>query len=231
MNMRGTLITGMVMLSLVASGCASHKSVDAPSLVYVPDSAETDARDGVAVQTKAIHDKQDLEAYFGQDLMKYSILPVQIAVHNKAYGAPLPFNRDGVRLQGPNGESLTGLSVDQVMDEAKKSYWRTAGWTVAFGIFGAVPSAINITNTNNKMRGDYEKRLIENGIIHPGETREGVMFFSVPKESNSLNGWKMSLLLKDPNQAKTVAVESPLSGTILVRKAESNPDVAKNSSN
>jgi hypothetical protein len=205
-------------LLLLLVGCASHKVVETPSLGFDLTAQDKQiVENGVSLMARPIHRQAELETYFGTDILKYGILPVQLNIQNKDHQGALSFTTESLSLINPDGARAPLLSVDQVMEKAKKSYWRTAGWTVAFGIFGAIPSAINVTNTNKEMRADYESRIMKDGILQQGSVTEGTAFFSVPPKLDSLNGWKLSMVLKGSNGNEDLILSQALNGTILAR--------------
>ena len=162
-----------------------------------------------------------MEKYFGDDMLKYGILPIQVSITNGGHEGSMVFQPDGLNLAGPDNQHSTMLSLDQVYDKTKKSQWRTAGWAVGFGILGLIPSVINVNNTNNKMRADYETKMLSGGNIAKGEVKEGVAFFSVPPDIKSLEGWQLAIMVKDFTDKTDVVIKYPLTGTV-------EPRVAKN---
>jgi hypothetical protein len=201
------------------SGCASHKVVHQPSLLYDLNAQENKIEnEGVICMVKPIHLKSELESYFDDDLLKHGVLPVQISLCNKSYGGSLSFSVDSINLVDPSNARSPLLSCDQVLDKIKKSYWRTAGWTVAFGVFGLVPSAINVSNTNRKIQADYESRLIKGGNLIEGGITEGLAYFSVPEDLSNLSGWTVSVILKDNKRERNVVLDHCLSGTVVSPK-------------
>ena len=116
------------------------------------------------------------------------------------------------------------MSVDQVMDKVKKSQWRSAGWTVAAGVFGLIPSAINVNNTNKKMRADYESRVFKGGNLNKGSTTEGFMFYSVPEDIGTLDGWNLTAILKNADGDSDLMLTQGLAGTIVKRERKEKSD-------
>ena len=110
------------------------------------------------------------------------------------------------------------MSSEQVIDKAKKSYWRAAGWGVAYGVFGLIPSMINVSSTNKTIPADYESRIIKGGNLICGGVTEGLAFFSVPEDLSNLSGWKVSVILKDIESSEDIVLEHGLSGTIIPPK-------------
>lgn len=206
-------------LILLTFGCATHKSVHQPNLSYDLKSQENKIeQDGISCMVKCFHLKSDLMNYFDDDVLKYGILPVQINLQNNSYPRPVVFNTDGINLIDPTGTRHPILSCEQVLEKMKKSYWRTAGWGAAFGIFGIIPSAINVSNTNKKIRADYESRTIKGGNLICGGVTEGLSFFSVPEDLENFSGWQVAVILKDIQQPKDIILQYGLSGTIIPPK-------------
>lgn len=175
-------------------------------------------KDGIALMTKCFHLKSEMETYFDDDLLQYGILPIQINLQNKSYPKTVVFNIDGINLIDPTGTRNPIMSSEQAIDKAKKSYWRAAGWGVAAGIFGIIPSMINVSNTNKKIQADYESRMIKGGNLICGSVTEGLAFFSVPEDLSNLSGWKVSVILKDIKSPEDIIIEQGLSGTIIPPK-------------
>jgi hypothetical protein len=224
MNTRTCLIICITLF--LSYGCASHKAARQPDLSYDLKAQENKIdRDGITLMVKTFHLKSELSTYFDEDLLKYGMLPIQINLQNKSYPNPVVMNIDGINLIDAMGTRYPGLSSEQTYDIAKRSQWRSAGWTVAAGIFGLIPSLINVSNTNDKIRADFESRQLKSGNIICGGMTEGLMFFSVPEDLSNLSGWKISIILKDVQNTKDIILQYGLSGTIIPpkeRKEEKN---------
>jgi hypothetical protein len=173
---------------VLLSSCASHKAARQPDLSYNLEAQESKVdNEGVALMAKCFHLKSEMMTYFDDDILQYGVLPVQINLKNNSYPRTLVLKTDGINLIDPTGVRIPIMSCDQVIDKAKKSYWRTAGWAVAFGLFGAIPSLINVSNTNEKLQADYESRMFKSGNLISGSETEGLTFFSVPEDLNSVH--------------------------------------------
>lgn len=226
MNLRLFFIFCLVLVSFF--GCSTHKAARQPDLSYDLKAQENKVdKDGIALMTKCFHLKSELVTYFDDDLLQYGILAIQINLQSKSYPKTVVFNTDGINLIDSTGTRNPIMSSEQVIEKAKKSYWRTAGWGVAFGIFGVIPSLINVSNTNEKIQADYESRMIKGGNLICGGVTEGLIFFSVPEDLSNLSGWKVSVILKDIESSNNIVLEHGLSGTIIPpkerkQKAEDN---------
>lgn len=217
MNKRFSII--ICLLMFFTFGCATHKAAHQPNLSFDLKAQENQInQDGISYMVKCFYLKSDLDTYFDDDILKYGILPVQINLQNKHYPRPVILNTDGINLINSTGVRFPMLSCEQVMEKIKKSYWRTAGWGVAFGLLGVIPSAINVSNTNKKIRSDYESRMIKSGNLVCGGMTEGLCFFSVPEDLDNLSGWQVSTVLKDIQEEKSIIVRYGLSGTVIPPK-------------
>jgi hypothetical protein len=204
---------------VLLSSCASYKAVRQPDLSYNLEAQEKKVdTEGVVLMVKCFHSKSELITYFDDDILQYGVMPVQINLKNHSYPRPLTLNTDGINLVDPKGVKIPTMSCEQVVEKTKKSYWRTAGWGVAFGLVGAIPSLINVSNTNEKIKADYESRMFKTGNLICGSVTEGLVFFSVPEDLNSLNEWKISVALKDKETEKDIILGYDLSGNIVPPK-------------
>lgn len=216
--MKKCLILVGCLLTLVA--CAEYKAVRQPNLSYDLECQQNKVIcNGLELMIKPIHLKTDLRNYFDDDLIEYGVLPIQVNLCNRS-SETLYFNVEGLNLIDPTNSRLPVMTSQAVVDKAEKSYWRTAGWTVAFGLFGLIPSAINVSNTNKKIQADYESRTIKSGNMVPGSITEGLAFFSVPPDISSLEGWRLVVALKNGGNNDTLFVEVGMHGSIEPRPKE-----------
>lgn len=205
----------------IIHGCASYQVTSAPPLGYDLEAQNKKAeKEGVLLLAKPIHQIPELEKYFDDDPLKYGILPIQIYIENKAHDPALICATEGINLLDPTDVRIPALTVEQVMEKVKKSHWRTAGWTVGFGVFGLVPSIINVNNTNKKMRADYETKLFDGGKLGKGSSTEGFMFYSIPENTSTLDGWALAAVLKGTDESEDLILKQSLSGKIAIREKE-----------
>ena len=205
----------------IIHGCASYQVTPALPLDYDLEAQNIKAeKDGVLLLAKPIHQIPELTKYFDDDFLKYGILPIQIHIENNEHEPALICAPEGINLMDPSNARIPALTVEQVMDKAKKSHWRAAGWTAQFGVFGLVPSIINVNNTNKKMRADYETKLFNGGKIGKGSATDGFMFFSIPKDTHSLDGWTLAAVLKGTDESEDLILKQALSGKIAIREKE-----------
>ena len=209
-----------VLVLALIHACASYQATTAPSLAFDYGARQEKVEaDGVMLMAKAMHRESDLRQYFDDDPLKYGILPVQIHVENQSNEPYVYCTCDGFNLVDADGNRMTTLTVDQVMDEIKRSHWRTAGWTVGFGVFGLIPSAINVNKVNKKMRADLETKIYTGGQLPSGHAEEGFVFFAVPETMESIEGWKLAAVVVGTEYELTLEV--PFHGTVARRV---NPD-------
>lgn len=196
--------------------CATYQTTTAPSLAYDYGARQHQVEeDGVVLMAKAMHRESDLRQYFDDDPVKYGILPVQIHVENRTNEALFNCSCDGMNLVDANGDRMTALTVDQVMEEIKRSHWRTAGWTVGFGVFGLIPSAMNVNKVNKEMRADLETKIFHGGQLSTGHAEEGFLFFAIPETIDSLEGWKLAAVVV--GTFDELELEVPFEGAVARR--------------
>ncbi len=212
----------IVMLLVLSTACSTHKAVRQPNLTYDLNAQQNKMnQNGLELMIKPIHLKSELTTFFDDDLLEYGILPVQVALCNKTEET-IHFSTEGINLIDPSGNRCPLMPVQSVVDKTKKSYWRSAGWGVAFGVFGLIPSAINVSNTNKKIQADYDSRILKSGNMVSGAVTEGMAFFEVPENFNTLDGWKLAITYKDPLNDKMEIIEYGMTGNIKKRELPEN---------
>ena len=203
----------------------THDVQEAATLETLPENkAERIESQGFEFIAKPILTEEEHLSYFDNDLIKQGILPMQLFVANVESDDMYQLKPENIVVTDINGVRKTGLTVDQLVQKTKKSYWRTAGWTVLFGVFGAVPSAINVSKTNAKIRSSYTAKIMKESTLRKGAEAEGLMFFAIPKDSDSIENWELSMILKGTTTSETVPLKYQLRGDIPERKSQESTD-------
>ncbi|OPY67189.1 MAG: hypothetical protein A4E57_02431 [Syntrophorhabdaceae bacterium PtaU1.Bin034] len=218
---RSVLLCSLLLSLCFVVSCASHKTSSLPPLTMDVNAQKTKLEEkGFVSMAKPIYNQAELKTFFDRDLIVDDVLPVHIYLLNKSYGKPCTFNVAGINLLDSSGSRVPMLSMEQLMDKVQKSHWRSLGWGAAFGLLGAIPSSVNVARTNEKIRVDYEGRVLKNGTVFPGASAEGIAFFSIPANTSSLDGWKLTTVIADPSDSTNFNIEHLLEGTIETREKE-----------
>ena len=205
------------------SSCASYKAARQPDLSYNLEAQQNKIdNEGITLMIKCIHLKSEMKNYFDRDLLHYGILPVQIYIKNKSYPKTVVLNIDGINLIDFAGAKNPMLSCDQMIEKRKITLWYMIGTSVS--LFDPTSFMIGSLETSDKIKkiqSSYESHSIKFGNLISGGVTEGFTFFSVPKDLNNLNGWKISVVLKDMETNKDIILDYGLNGTIVPPKERS----------
>ena len=203
----------ILITALMFFGCATHTPIKQPNLNSNLEAQQTkQILNQVEIMARPIHRKSENKAYYNEDLILYGVLPFHVCFKNNDPNASCQINLENAALVDPDGSPRPPLTLEQVCEKASKSYIRTAGWGVAFGLLGAIPSAINVATVNEKIKADYESCMIKGGELVSGGYTEGSIFFSIDSKIESLDGWKLQLCLNNLNDPKFVTFD--LSGDV-----------------
>ncbi len=207
----------LLIATLLVAGCASHNVVKPASLITSPSAYEKKvSKDGVDFFCTTYVGVDEVKQYFGEDLIWHKILPMQVVLSNKS-DETLVIDRQSIMMIDPDGKECQPLSIDEVIRKAKKSYLRSGGWGVAFGAVGLGISAYNVHKTNKKVQADYESRILEDGNLVPGAVSEGFLFFPIDASLETLEGYSMSVGLRNVENGKTFFVKYDMSGDVPKR--------------
>jgi hypothetical protein len=205
---------------LACAGCANHKTEPLPELGYGQNKPQDEAKkNGIVFMVRPIHEKAQMETYFKDDLLEHGILPIQIHVCNESYCCPVTFESGDLALRNAAGEAIPAMPMDAVLEKAERSYVESAGSAAIFGVVGLAISAGSVTNTNQNIRADYNSRKLKCGKLVPGDVMQGLVFYKVPPELDSLKGWKLTLKVTDPAKGKTTSLRCKLKGSVEPRPA------------
>ena len=212
-----------IVTALLVFGCASHDVQQTATLETLPENkTERVESQGFEFVAKPILTEEEHTSYFDNDLIRQGILPLQLYVGNVESDDIYQLKPEDIVVTDSSGNRKPAMTVEQIVQKTKKSYWRTAGWTVLFGVFGAVPSAINVSKTNEKIRASYNSRILKESTLRKGAEAEGLMFFVIPKDSASIDNWELSMVLKGTTTSDTIPLKYQLNGDIPERKSENS---------
>lgn len=210
---------------IFVAGCASYVSTRQAPLNINP----------IAQQNKKISDDTESMVFpittqnlqkqiFDTNLTKKGYLPVQISIVNKK-DCNLTFDKDGVVILSPEGVEIPRTSNLDVARDTDKSIGRTVGWTVAFGVVGLIPSALNVSKTNKRIQADYVAKAPIEGNLVPGGMVDGILFFKLPdKKIKSLNDYKINIVLHDELRNEDINITHALYGDIEYEGSKEDED-------
>jgi hypothetical protein len=187
------IVSVLMMLLISVFGCATHDSIKTPDLVSNPDClAEKQVKNDVEIMMMAIHDKQSLKSYFDEDLIALGVLPVKVSIDNIGEN-PCFIGVEYAHIADPHDAKSAAMTLEEVYNRTSKSYWRTAGWGVAFGLLGALPSAVNVASTNQKIKADYDTCMLKDGRLPAKTHTDGTLFFEIDEKVASLDDWTFKI--------------------------------------
>ncbi len=154
-------------------GCASYKPTPLPNLQ--PEFATySENIENVTLAAKALS-KEESKKYFDRDIIGKGYQPVLMTIINDS-------NRH--ILFSPEGVSLPVISSQEV---AEKVHTSTAGRATAYGVgalflwplvIPAIVDGVKSSQANTQLDRDFSEKNIEQMVINPYSTHNGVIFFS-----------------------------------------------------
>lgn len=164
-------LLSLVFVSLY--GCASYKPTPLPNLQpeFAPYSENIE---NVTLASKALSEGE-CKKYFDRDIIDKGYQPVQMTIIN---------DTDNSILFHPDGVSLPVCPPEEV---AKKCYTSTAGRATAYGVgalflwplaIPAIVDGVKSHEANTELDKDFGEKNIEQMVINPHTTHNGVIFIS-----------------------------------------------------
>ncbi len=201
-------------------GCASYKPTPLPNLQ--PEFATySESIENVTLACKTLS-KEECKKYFDRDIIGKGFQPVQMIIVNDTENA-IVFHPDGV--------SLPVCPPDEV---AKKCQTSTAGRATAYGVGAlflwplAVPAivdGIKSHEANKELNRDFSEKNIEQMVINPYTTHNGVIFISNKDYQESFT---VKLLNRETKQQYEFYVKGLTGHFILDEKASHKSNETKN---
>ncbi len=155
-------VSALLLALLFTSACASYDLVRPParSADVYPDAH---GRDGVVVAVDEITQPKRAERYFGADLLKHGILPIQIIVSNHT-GDRIQITPADILLQHGR-QIIDPLPLERVV---------------------AIPESKGLMITDGaeeSLEKFYESIVFRETVIAPGDTYQGVLFFQGERQN------------------------------------------------
>lgn len=215
MYWKQTFILALIVLLFAGIGCSSYHSTRQAPLSINPIAQQAKkVNKGIESMVFPITTQSMQKQIFDNDLVGKGYLPVQISILNKK-DRNVTFSRDGVVLLTPEDIVIPRTLNLDVARDTDKSIGRTVAWTVGFGVFGLVPSAINVSKTNKRIQADYVAKAPIEGNLVPGGLVDGILFFKLPEEEiKTLNGYKVNIVLRDELTNEDINITHTLHGDI-----------------
>jgi len=193
MNLRNlALVSGLAVLGL-SVGCIRSYNVTPLS----PASLNTELKTtiGVEVRTKGFLDAKDVSEKFGTKLANdRQVVPVQVQINNKGPESYKVLRANFVLLETGQNIKLDSLSNEQIYELGRHGYVAPVCGVLFGGILG-LPSLITTMNSNDRLRDDYNRKLLSDTILDPGKEASGVVFFD-PAAKNLQRSGKYKLVVE-----------------------------------
>ena len=213
------VVTGFV-FSILLFGCASYNAVVPTAANYTNNTMAVEkVVDDVKVGALPVCTKEDAKKFFDDEtLSRNGLIPiyVYIALVNNA-----PDHRiTSIAIKTPDNKVLERLSLEDAYAEVKKWY---AGRVLAWGLLApiAMPfSAINVSNTNDRIREDMTAKEFVAKEVKKGEIAQGFVYFKVDEKTTSLDGYSAIFSFQGSDDEKTHEVILPFKGNITAKSDE-----------
>jgi len=213
------------LILFLLSGCTYYMVRHHPDLSHDVKAQESEVnKNGIILMVKCIHIKSEMKTYFDRDLVHYGILPVEIYIQNKSYPRTVFLNIDGINLIDLTGAKNPIMSCDQIIDKVKEKQYFMIGTAIGIATFnpGVIPDSLLYSRRIEKFQYSYKSHSIKFGNLISGGVTEGFTFFNIPEDLNDLNGWKISIVLKDKETKNDIIIDYALSGNIVPPKKRSS---------
>ena len=171
----------IVFISALVLSCASYKATTIPKLN--PEFAPKSAKQGEVACAVKVFTKDDCRRYYDKDLIGKGYQPIQITISNQSKSYYL-FSKDGI--------SLPTVPPEEVSQKAHRS---TVGRATAYGVgalflwplvIPAIVDGVGSSKANTQMDIDFAAKGLQETIIQPYSTINGVIFVATTELQQNL---------------------------------------------
>jgi hypothetical protein len=198
----------LLILSLVLQyGCVSQgnfrmANMDSSSSAVV-------SSDGITLFVKPILDSDKLESYYGTNLVKKGILPIQVRILNESK-YDVGVSVDNFSLIDRQGESHKVINLDNIYEKVKNSHAFVVLDIPLILITGAPLAHVALSGSNIGTDTNLKVTIFKDGVIPRQKSMEGIIYVHLAKELQSVNNWVFSskIFLRDSD--KNMVLTTPL---------------------
>ena len=188
-------------------GCAGHSTF---ALKQLTNSEHIQInKNGVSIFVRPFIKTDELQNYFAEDLVQKGILPIQLHILNESE-SDIGITTDSFLLLPPDGNVINTATSDDAYRNAKSGYGATPIFTIAFLTVGFLGSIGNVTDANIKLSSDLQSKLLKSGIVQKHRFSDGVVFFPIKKNIQTLDGWHLSIPVYCRNISETFNIKIQL---------------------
>lgn len=192
---------------LLLFGCSSHSTFALKPLDG--DNKAKAMQNGVTLSARPFLTTKELKNYFGEDLVKKGLLPLQVHILNES-DSDIGVVVESMGLLPPDARSIMAADSSAAYKKAKSGFGATPIHVLAFGMVGLFGSTANVTAANMKLASDLESKLLKDGIVQRHKYVDGVVFFPIQGAPRSLNGWHLYLKIYHRKKMESFEINVPL---------------------
>ena len=180
-------LTALLAAILIVAGCASYETQKTPTIAQKAGSQEEVSASNALLEVHAVPmlKGETAKAFLGINPSSTGMAPILFKIRNIG-ASPIKIDLSRSYLSSKSNERSPCLSLDEACKRALRSDAEVVGWTVAFGLVGGLVSGSKVTEANRTLESDYQQKQFKPTLINSGGLGEGVVFFDVPKEKQSL---------------------------------------------
>jgi hypothetical protein len=194
------------LLVFLLIGCTSYTPANFTSADLLQRNEAVVKSEGREIHVVVLKDRRLARNYVGIDPVRSSMVPVFMKIIN-AGNDIVKVDIPGTSLLTDAGESFHSLTIDQAIEKAMRSDAEVVGWTMAFGITGALASGSKAASANKSLEEDYHNKSFKPTLLNTKSSGEGLVFFHVPAEKQALiNAIAIQLFNLQSNEPKKITI-------------------------
>lgn len=139
--------------------------------------------DSLAVTLYPLTAGEEIQKYFGANLLEDGILPVYFFAENRDDSASFVFQKEKFYLG--TQEDFQALNVQQVQSSKEAM----GSSLIALGGLVTVFGGIKLVSDAKVVRHNIQKKQLHLKTLSPGKKMEGFLFFKIPEKQNESQFW------------------------------------------
>ncbi len=207
--LRRSVLPPLLSFLLLVGACSAARLPDfqPQAIDQYPQRAE---RNGLVVAAHALTDEDQVERYFGTDLVDDGILPVLVVAANRGSDSSFIVLSDSIQLARPTAKA-TGDDVASTTASQAVGYTGLAtALVVPVVAIALIPTAAAMLSSAREQSYSFLTKQFHSQTVSPGEQVSGFMYFKLKDGSLPAPGTVVRVRVLRPGVGQAQLLEIPL---------------------
>jgi len=207
-NRSSPLLAPLIFLMVFISGCGSTLRLpqfNSPERDAYPYSKK---ENGVSVAIRPFLQVEEVEKYFGDNLLDQGIVPVYVFAENTTPSTSFLMLEENIKVEGREIHRSDSEIGDQSTSTAMAAAGSLGGIFPPLILF--MPLAQQNSSDASMIKYNFAKKKLRAATLSPGRHNEGFVYFKITKEEKNFKQWAVIVEIENLRTRESQAFTFPI---------------------